>query len=257
MPPPAPPLHTTPTPLNVPPNLMPATPGSIMNIANMGLSGLAPPPPSSLPKTEGKKAAKTRSSSKSVSGKDAKNDAAVRVSPSLKPILPAGGSSSLTVPSAAPSSQLPVQGRKTSHKAAEQARRDQMKAVYNDLRMLLPPIPIPNSENLGAVSVRPGSMPPRGPPKGDGPNKAVSKLQLLLCGNDYIRKLKGRVERRDEEIGKLREEVRRLRIVAGNEDGEELDLDLERDLDAEEPVEVTMGTVGGGGDGDEADEEED
>jgi hypothetical protein len=32
----------------------------------------------------------------------------------------------------------------------------------------------------------------------------VSKLQLLMCGNDYIRLLKARVERRDEEIERLR-----------------------------------------------------
>ncbi|KZT23678.1 hypothetical protein NEOLEDRAFT_1149194 [Neolentinus lepideus HHB14362 ss-1] len=260
MPPPAPPSQATsptvPTPSNVPPNLMPATPGGIMGIANMGLnSGLTPPPSSQSKNETRQKSTKTRSYSKSVSSKDAKNEAAVRQSPSLKPILPAGGSSSLAMASTMSSSQPVVPGRKTSHKAAEQARRDQIKAAYNDLRMLLPPIPMPSSDTLSSESMLPGSMPPRGPPKGDGPNKAVSKLQLLLCGNDYIRKLKGRVERRDEEINKLREEVQRLRIVAGEAGDGEDDLDLERDLDAQEPVALTMGSVGG--DGDDADEEED
>ncbi len=69
----------------------------------------------------------------------------------------------------------------------------------------------------------------------------MSKLQLLRCGNDYIRVLKGRVERRDDEIDMLRKEVARLRIVAGGDcDGEEID--LERDLDA---AEATIGGIFG------------
>jgi hypothetical protein len=92
----------------------------------------------------------------------------------------------------------------------------------------------------------PGALPPRGPPKtgGEGPNKGVSKLQLLMCGNDFIRQLKARVERRDDEIARLRREVARLRIVASNGldadagfEGElDYELDLERDLDAIEKV---------------------
>ena len=82
----------------------------------------------------------------------------------------------------------------------------------------------------------PGAMPPRGPPRpGGGPNTTVSKLQLLRYGNDYIRVLKGRVERRDIEIEKLRVEVRRLRLLAPEGiDGETSSLDLDLDLDAHE-----------------------
>ena len=63
----------------------------------------------------------------------------------------------------------------------------------------------------------PGALPPRGPPKagGEGPNKGVSKLQLLICGNEYIKTLQGRVERRDDEIDRLREQVRKLRQLLG------------------------------------------
>ncbi|KAJ3853852.1 hypothetical protein EV368DRAFT_3895, partial [Lentinula lateritia] len=163
--------------------------------------------------------------------------------------------------------------RKTSHKAAEQKRRDSLKTTFDDLRGLLPPIPLPtdgDSKSGGAAAVDdeigfialakasllPGALPPRGPPKvGEGPNKGVSKLQLLICGNEYIRVLKGRVERRDEEVERLRREVRRLRskLIGGEaeedsgssgenenegqegycfKDGEMLDLD--RDLDAVE-----------------------
>lgn len=158
------------------------------------------------------------------------------------------------------SSILPPQVRKTSHKAAEQKRRDSLKTTFDDLRGLLPPIPLPSTpgtgngydedggaNGAGAVAsgtggsggsgstggnlfgtgvkpLLPGALPPRGPPKagGEGPNKSVSKLQLLICGNEFIRTLKSRVDRRDEEIVLLRREVRNLRqlkqflgVVAG------------------------------------------
>lgn len=87
-------------------------------------------------------------------------------------------------------------------------------------------------------------MPPRGPPRGDGsgPNKGVSKLVLLRCGNEFIRDLVGRVERRDVEIERLRAECRRLRGVVGvmgsgapyAEFGGEEIVDLDKDLEKED-----------------------
>ena len=143
--------------------------------------------------------------------------------------------------SPSPSATQPiVQFRKSSHKAAEQKRRDSLKTSFDDLRILLPPIPLPSEDE----PILPGAMPPRGPPKGnaEGPNRGVSKLQLLRCGNEYIKVLKGRVERRDEEIERLRREIMRLRLVAGPaaEDGD-VEIDLEKDLDA---VEAAGGGVG-------------
>jgi hypothetical protein len=81
-------------------------------------------------------------------------------------------------------------------------------------------------------------MPPRGPPRGnaDGPNRSISKLQLLRCGNDYIRLLKDKISRRDDEITLLRFEVRRLRGLISEDvwqEGAE-DIDLERDVDSGE-----------------------
>ena len=110
-------------------------------------------------------------------------------------------------------------------------------------------------------------MPPRGPPRGEaaGPNRAVSKLQLLRCGNQFIRVLKGRITRRDEHIEKLRNEIKALRshvdedILKGMES-----LDLDEDLDAEE-ANLPVLRVGAGGmatvqesaqEGDDADEDE-
>ena len=189
--------------------------------------------------------------------------ASALISPSLKPILPGtsyplspfyllsfmiAGSTDTPMSPTAPATAggtPPLQVRKTSHKAAEQKRRDSLKTTFDDLRGLLPPIslpelPSPSDDPNNPVPARPllpGALPPRGPPKagGEGPNKGVSKLQLLICGNDYIRALKGRVDRRDAEIVKLRKEVGRLRERVGTEtDGQlEQDMcDLEKDLDA-------------------------
>jgi hypothetical protein len=74
-----------------------------------------------------------------------------------------------------------------------------------------------------------------------------------MCGNDFIRILKARVERRDEEIEMLRREVRKLRLVCGHNGmgigmgmGGGDDVDLERDLDAIEAYGPELGTSGTG-----------
>jgi hypothetical protein len=125
--------------------------------------------------------------------------------------------------------------RKTSHKAAEQKRRDSLKTTFDDLRTLLPPIPLPSEEGYPDEPILPGAMPPRGPPRGnsDGPNRAISKLQLLRCGNDYISLLKEKVAKRDDEISLLRSEVRRLRSFISEDIWQEGGgaIDLDRDFD--------------------------
>lgn len=142
----------------------------------------------------------------------------------------------MSVSNAFASSSLPSPVlRKTSHKAAEQKRRDSLKTTFDDLRKLLPPIPLPSEDGYPDEPVLPGAMPPRGPPRGnaDGPNRAISKLQLLRCGNDYIRLLQDRVSRRDDEIVSLRSEVRRLRGFMSEDmwrEGAEI-IDLNRDVD--------------------------
>ena len=137
-----------------------------------------------------------------------------------------------------------------------------LKATYDDLRLLLPPLPLPSDEGYDGEPPLPGAMPPRGPPKGDsaGPNRSVSKLQLLRCGNDFIRQLKGRVERRDAYISGLKTEVAALRTLTGlDTDAEALSdvlarlgltelVDLDADLDEIEGQmkRVGLGSVGGG-----------
>ncbi|KIO26087.1 hypothetical protein M407DRAFT_243875 [Tulasnella calospora MUT 4182] len=138
------------------------------------------------------------------------------------------------------SSQIVPEVKKNSHKGAEQKRRDALKAGFDELRLLLPPIVIdPDSDE----PLLPGSAPPRGPqrnlPPGseDHPNRGVSKLALLKCSNEYIGRLNKRVDRRDAEIALLRDELRWLRLKTGlgPEMGGEVDerewIDLEKDLD--------------------------
>lgn len=49
----------------------------------------------------------------------------------------------------------------------------------------------------------------------DNPNRGVSKVALLRCSNKHIGLLNGRIERRDDLVARLRQEVERLRGVAG------------------------------------------
>ncbi|KAG5733259.1 hypothetical protein E4T56_gene20859 [Termitomyces sp. T112] len=230
-------------------HLMPVTPASIMKLGRLGInSGMAPPPRQTVPlkvDAKGKAAASTSASAPVIASKPkvtaAKNTRkGSLVSPSLKAILPASsGPHSISLSSPAPQNSTPVvQVRKTSHKAAEQKRRDSLKTTFDDLRVLLPPIPLPTDEKYPPDEILPGALPPRGPPKtgGEGPNKGVSKLQLLMCGNEYIRVLKARVERRDEEIEKLRSALEmRMNMGPPLFEGEE-DVVLRKDLDAVEAL---------------------
>ncbi|KIY67229.1 hypothetical protein CYLTODRAFT_353639 [Cylindrobasidium torrendii FP15055 ss-10] len=217
---------------SLPVPLVPVTPASIMKLGRLGGTGnnsKAKAPAKSQQTTIAPGPASGLQRSRSTRG------GSVSASPALKPIAPAGSSATMTIrPNAAPSAVGP---RKTSHKAAEQKRRDSLKTTFDELRGLIPPIPMSTDGRNQDEPVRPGALPPRGPPKTgvEGPNRAVSKLQLLMCGNDFIRQLKGRVERRDDEIGRLRREVERLRNVcmlaapSALDEGEAID--LSRDLD--------------------------
>lgn len=293
-----------------PATIAPVTPAAIMGLGRLGLSsGLAPvdgaesntnaSSSSSSGTTQGKRrsppkaqASSGASTSRTTTNKKASPSTLVGQSPSLKPLLPggltpssaihlaaasnyshhlSGSASSLNLTPSAPLPQPTLQVRKTSHKAAEQKRRDSLKTSFDDLRFLLPPLPLPNDENYDGEPPLPGALPPRGPPRGEvqGPNRAVSKLQLLRCGNDFIRRLKARVVRRDEYIEQLKAEVRALRArvdgkAGAGEDGmaEDADaledavrafqrVDLDKDLDAEEANAPKLGGIPLEGDEDE------
>jgi len=217
-------------------------------------SGLAPPTHAVKIDGKGKSTGRGKDGSSSVPTAKKGNGVSL-VSPSLKPILPAGN---VSAPNTLASSSLPSPVlRKTSHKAAEQKRRDSLKTTFDELRMLLPPIPLPSEEGYPDEPVLPGAMPPRGPPRGntDGPNRSISKLQLLRCGNDYIRLLNDKISRRDDEIALLRAEVRRLRGFMSEdmwrEGAEEIDLNHDVDFGEVGPWRRNMNTY----DGDDGEED--
>ncbi|TBU23174.1 hypothetical protein BD311DRAFT_674501 [Dichomitus squalens] len=245
---PTPPIPTTPSsPISEPQHarIQPATPAQMFKLGRLAVGNNIPSQSNAhggngvSKQKEGKPVTRSSTGATSSKAKTADKAAGTQlISPALKPIRPAGGGV-VTPVAASPSTPfMPPQIRKSSHKAAEQKRRDSLKTSFDDLRILLPPIPLPSEDGYPDEPILPGAMPPRGPPKGnvEGPNRGVSKLQLLRCGNEYIKVLKSRVDRRDEEIARLREEIRRLRLVVGDEaaappDGQEM-IDLERDLDA-------------------------
>lgn len=180
---------------------------------------------------------------------------------------------SATKGAAAAAALVPPEGenRRTSHKAAEQKRRDSLKAGFDELRLLLPAI---NTEALDPESGEPipGSSAPRLLPKSslvpdDNPNRGVSKVALLKFSNEYIERLHEKVEKRDGYIEKLRAEVARLRRASGalsiDEDGAAEEEDEVRGDEGEDLLEMDMAegeedynAPPGDGDGDEEEEGE-
>ncbi len=149
--------------------------------------------------------------------------------------------------------------RKTMHKAAEQMRRDSLKTTFDDLRGLLPPILLPSDDKYPLDEpVLPGALPPRGPPKtgSDCPNEGASKLQLLMCGNEFIRKLRAQLERRDEEIARLRQEIGKLRNVIIDNGGHRYFEEGIKPVDLDEIEVMNFATVTAVGADDEAGEDE-
>jgi hypothetical protein len=113
------------------------------------------------------------------------------------------------------------------------------------LRLLLPPI---NAEALDPETGEPipGSSAPRLLPKSSlvpdsNPNKAVSKVALLKYSNEYIGRLHGKVERRDNYIELLKEAIRSCRNLAGFGPDEQLDELVDYAFEDEDEDEIPTG----------------
>lgn len=115
-----------------------------------------------------------------------------------------------------------LESRRTSHKAAEQKRRDSLKFCFDELRGLLPAITLdedaPNGSLLGPdgaeedVQAEGFDLAEVGDPEqARAANKAISKVALLRHSNEYLIRLKKRLERRDKALEVCRREVRGLR----------------------------------------------
>lgn len=131
--------------------------------------------------------------------------------------------------------------RRTSHKAAEQKRRDSLKQCFEELRRILPPMTTmtepedrrPGEGNVGGQ--RGGSVDP------ENPNRGVSKVALLRRSNDFVGTLLERIDRRNTAIDSLRDMVIDLRTKYGEEDGEDGDgMDEFDHLDRDEQAPKTM-----------------
>lgn len=137
-----------------------------------------------------------------------------------------------------------VDQRRTSHKAAEQKRRDSLKYCFDELRTLLPAITVDDSVPGGSMLGPDGTsedrlaegfdpesivnatsgendvtgMPPRGynSEQAREANRAVAKVLLLRHSNEYLIRLKRRIERRDLAVQSLSQEVVRLRALLAN-----------------------------------------
>lgn len=134
-----------------------------------------------------------------------------------------------------------VDNRRTSHKAAEQKRRDSLKQCFEELRRILPPLADgaqndedrrPGEGNVGGQ--RGGSVDP------ENPNRGVSKVALLRRSNEFVGTLYDRVDRRDLAIEALRAELERVRAHAGVEGGFNLDGFHLDNLDKDEKQAGTM-----------------
>lgn len=119
-----------------------------------------------------------------------------------------------------------LESRRTSHKAAEQKRRDSLKFCFDELRGLLPAITLdedaPNGSLLGPdgreEDVEAEQFDPTevgDPEQARAANKAISKVALLRHSNEYLVRLKKRLERRDKALEVCRKEVRELREKLG------------------------------------------
>jgi hypothetical protein len=235
-----------PTPTSRPKSLLPITPASLMNLgkpeseAESSRADTAAPPTRAAAKkaataiAPATQHAHKRGSRLVPSGGSAAAKRALAIRPAGGVGVRAATKGAAAAAAAAANSTEP-EARRTSHKAAEQKRRDSLKAGFDELRLLLPPI---NTEALDPESGEPipGSSAPRLLPKSslvpdDNPNRGVSKVALLKFSNEYIVRLHNKVEKRDAYIDKLRDEIRRLRVgdgieVRGDEGEDLLDMDM-------------------------------
>lgn len=149
-----------------------------------------------------------------------------------------GRKNSLEVQDGGPHSNSGADIRRTSHKAAEQKRRDSLKQCFEELRKILPPmtnVVDPDDRRPGEGNVggqRGGSVDP------ENPNRGVSKVALLRRSNDFISTLGDRIDRRDIAIDQLRNLLSDLMVRLGEDEG---DLMVEYDdLDKDEQAPKTM-----------------
>ncbi|CAO1627622.1 unnamed protein product [Sympodiomycopsis kandeliae] len=114
--------------------------------------------------------------------------------------------------------------RRTSHKAAEQKRRDSLKYCFDELRGMLPPITL-DEDAPGGSSLGPDGLTEdeeaegfdrrdvMDPEYSKTANRAISKVALLRHSNEWVIRLRHRLARRDAALGTARNEIEQLRAM--------------------------------------------
>lgn len=210
---------STPSPIEMPPpNGKPITPGSLMGIKSKDSNSGAPQP--AIRPTHSK-AKENDTTSKSVSFAHPSSPS------SLQNLVP--GDQSHADREAWISNMKASGGaesRRTSHKAAEQKRRDSLKFCFDELRGMLPPITLDDELPGGSMLGPDGLIEDQEDEMfniedvGDAEsartaNRAISKVALLRHSNEYLIRLKGRLSRRDRDLTYARREILELRAQLG------------------------------------------
>lgn len=84
--------------------------------------------------------------------------------------------------------------KRTSHKIAEQGRRNRINTALQEIATLLPSGVLPEGKDSGAES---GDKKDKDSKNGGGPNSKASTVELAI---DYIKQLKKDLEAKDKEI---------------------------------------------------------
>lgn len=119
-----------------------------------------------------------------------------------------------------------LESRRTSHKAAEQKRRDSLKYCFDELRGMLPAITLDDDVPGGSMLGPDGLLEDQEPEAftieevGDAEsariaNRAISKVALLRHSNEYLYRLKHRIGRRERDLANCRREIMELRARLG------------------------------------------
>lgn len=215
---------STPSPIDLntssqmpPPNGKPMTPSSIMGIHSNAKSANASKL-TNVQKGKGKPGAENGKQVSFVHAGDSPG--------SLQNILPGG------FPAADREAWLSIksggglESRRTSHKAAEQKRRDSLKYCFDELRGMLPAITL-DDDAPGGSSLGPDGLPEDQDEEefsieevGDAEsariaNRAISKVALLRHSNEYLIRLKNRLARRDHALEFCRKQVMELHARLG------------------------------------------
>lgn len=218
---------STPSPIEMPPpNGKPMTPSSAMGIQSTQKKNAR----AEDTKTQSNWSGKNRSNkSSNESGNGKQVSFADSNSTVLQNILP-GGLSDQDRESWASTMKSSggggLESRRTSHKAAEQKRRDSLKFCFDELRGMLPAITLDDDVPGGSMLGPDGYIEDQESEGftmeevGDAEsariaNRAISKVALLRHSNEYLIRLKHRMGRRDRDLALCRREIMELRSRLG------------------------------------------